>query len=132
MKSISFTLILSLLIVGCLGDKIYLLSIKNNSGQTISFYVGSFGSVYPDTSLVLSKIPMQTIPPAEERHWDISYPFEQFFQHLPKDTLSVFLFDTDTLNKYDWNTIRSQYKVLKRYDLSLSDLQAKNFVVAYP
>lgn len=51
---------------------------------------------------------------------------------LPADTLSIFIFSYDTLRKYDWETIRKEYKILKRYDLSLPDLRNLNWKVVYP
>jgi hypothetical protein len=48
------------------------------------------------------------------------------------DTLSIYVFDTDTLNTYDWVKVKVGYKVLKRYDLSLDDLKQMNWTITYP
>jgi hypothetical protein len=50
----------------------------------------------------------------------------------PKDTISMFILSKDTLDKYDWAKIRSDYNILKRYDLSLADLQRMNWTITYP
>jgi hypothetical protein len=49
-------------------------------------------------------------------------PLENYFHKIPSDTLSVFYFHVDTINKYSWEEIRQGYKVLRRYDLSIDDL----------
>jgi hypothetical protein len=47
---------------------------------------------------------------------------EEVFKYVKSDTLSFFIFSSDTLNKYPWDSIRSNYMILQRYDLSLTDL----------
>ncbi len=54
------------------------------------------------------------------------------YENMVKDTLSVFFFHQDTLQKYKWQEIKDKYKILKRYDLSLNDLQNLNFSIPYP
>ncbi len=46
--------------------------------------------------------------------------------------LMVFFFDRDTILHYSWEEVRADYKVLRRYDLSLSDLEAMDWTVEYP
>lgn len=48
------------------------------------------------------------------------------------DTLRVFIFSYDTLIKYDWEIIRREYRVLKRYDLTLENLKELNWSITYP
>ena len=57
---------------------------------------------------------------------------EEIFKYLPKDTLSVYFFHPDTLAKYPWETIRKEYNILKRYDLSIEDMQLLDYEIAYP
>ncbi|NWO28348.1 hypothetical protein [Capnocytophaga sp. oral taxon 903] len=56
----------------------------------------------------------------------------EILKKLPKDTLSIFIFSSDTLNKYSWEEVRRDYKILKRYDLSYEDCVRLNFIVPYP
>jgi hypothetical protein len=51
---------------------------------------------------------------------------------IPSDTLMVFIFDGQVLENTPWDTIISNYLVLKRYDLSLQDLEQMNWTVEYP
>ena len=115
-------------------DRKYAIDLQNNSNHPIYFYVAALGMehAYPDTALQSSKPGMQSIQPGKSAAWYISLPFDRFFKELPKDTLSIYVFHPDTLNAYDWLIIRDQYKILKRYDLSLQDLQDHNFIITYP
>ena len=112
----------------------YALSIRNNSDHGILYYVANVNMehVYPDTALLTNRPAMQVIPPGKYGVWSISYPFEEFMPELPADTLSVYLFHQDSVNQIPWSQIRDNYKVLKRYDLSLQDLQNSNFTIQYP
>ena len=58
--------------------------------------------------------------------------WEEEIESLPKDTLSIFIFSTDTLNKYSWEEVRRDYKILRRYDLSIQDLELLDYKVYYP
>jgi hypothetical protein len=42
------------------------------------------------------------------------------------------IFSSDTLDTNDWQTIRSGYKVMKRYDVSLDDLKQNQWTITYP
>lgn len=112
----------------------YALIINNNANHSITFYVGNIGTehVYPDTALESNKPPMSSIAPGKSMPWGVSYPFEEFIQEFPADTISLYLFHLDTLNRYNWPVIRSNYKVLRRYDLSIEYLHTTNFRVNYP
>jgi len=111
----------------------YSINIENNSPHDISFYVAGLGMehLYPDTTLQTDSVPMQIIPSGKTRSWSNTIGWDNLFKQLPKDTLSIYLFSSDTLTKYRWNIIRKEYKILKRYDLSLSDLKKSNFGIHY-
>ncbi len=135
---ISFILIV--ILTGCSCGKIgwTVYDVYNQSNDTIYFSNG-FGppeiNVYPDTSLPEKKPIMFVVSPhkfftrrvGQNTDWG-----EVMKTYLPSDTLSLYIFRADTLRKYDWGTIRREYKILKRYDLSLMDLQKSNFNVYYP
>lgn len=96
------------------------LNIQNNSNQAISFLVPDVnaGHKYPDVALEDSKGIMITIPAGKSGTWWVDEKIASYYKDLPTDTLSYFIFSTDTLAKYDWETIRRNYKVLRRYDLT--------------
>jgi hypothetical protein len=61
--------------------------------------------------------------------------WEAVFNHgvqIPSDTLMVYVFDAEVLENMDWADIVHDYMVLKRYDLSLQDLERMNWTVEYP
>jgi hypothetical protein len=113
----------------------YTVDLVNNSGHNIGYYFatgGRYGTCYPDSLPETNEYIMydisKVISPGMESHLS----WEKFFKELPIDTLSVFIFHTDTLNKYSWKEIRDGYMILKRYDLSLEDLKKSHFKVTYP
>jgi hypothetical protein len=118
-----------------ISDRSYVIDLVNKSGHNIGYYFatgGIYGTFYPDSLPLTNEYIMydisKVISPGEESQLS----WERFFQELPKDTLSVFIFHTDTLNKYSWEEVRDGYMILKRYDLSLEDLKQCNFTITYP
>jgi hypothetical protein len=117
-------------------DYSYGIDLVNNSGHSIGYYFadgGKYGTFYPDSLPETNDYIMydinKVVRPGFEQHYK---SWEKFFQNLPYDTLSVFIFHTDTLNKYTWGEVRSGYMILKRYDLSLEDLREMEFKIIYP
>ncbi len=51
---------------------------------------------------------------------------------ISSDTLMVYVFDASVIENEDWAIVSNEYKVLKRYDLSLEDLILSNFTIIYP
>jgi hypothetical protein len=116
-------------------DNSYTINLVNKSDYPIGYYFatgGKYGTYYPDslpeTSNYIIYDVNKVLRPGYESHLN----WNKFFQLLPHDTLSVFIFSTDTLNKYSWEEVRKEYKILKRYDFSLKDLQQMNWTITYP
>ena len=40
------------------------------------------------------------------------------------DTIYFFVFSTETIEKYGWDSVRVSYNILQRYDISLKDYNA--------
>jgi hypothetical protein len=117
-------------------DYSYDIDLVNNSGHPIGYYFatgGEYGTFYPDSLPETNNYIMydisKVIQPGFEHH---HRSWERYFQTLPYDTLSVFIFHTDTLNKYTWDEVRDRYKILRRHDLSLDDLQVMDYTITYP
>jgi len=109
-------------------DHIYIIKIQNNSQDTIQFYE-SYN--YPDTLLDVTKPRLKMVYPSKysslesKKNWDeVLVP--------PKDTISIFILSKDTVVKYSWDRIRSDYNVLMRYDLDLEDLKKQSWTISYP
>ena len=105
----------------------YSFSLSNNSGHDIGW---DLGFDYPDVSL-----PDNDDTVNKSGQWDLfrthtlfstttMHPSEAAIIHdlNPNDTVSVFIFHTDTLMKYPWEDVKKGYKVLVRYDLSWEDI----------
>ena len=113
-------------------DELMKLRIKNNSSQTL---YESCSTNYPDTSLnkILSpacnpqihKIEANTF---QKEHYNS--PTEDIFDY--NDTLIVFLFNAQILESNPWDSVVKNYMILKRYDLSLQDLQDMDWTITYP
>jgi len=109
-------------------------SLYNNSDNPISYYMPwKNGIFYPDTILPENN----PNPHKFNKEYHFSFGEGNFhenalFAMFPTDTMSIFFFDPDTLAKYEWETIRQEYKILVRYDLSHNDLKKLNWRIYYP
>lgn len=117
-------------------DRFYDIQLENRSNSTIKAYL-ALGTefVHPDTSIELNSpiSGFRTIETNNSTYFDSRIQWKEIFEtYLPDDTLSVFIFDVDTLDYYDWDTIRRYYKILRRYDLSLENLKQLDFKISYP
>jgi hypothetical protein len=130
---ISIIFVISYTSLGCDGCSDVLgfdsrLKVVNNSSQTIHF---DGGFTYPDTSI--GEIPSgEDVRPNSQRVFGIQGKWEELFTELPADTFMIFIFDADTLKQVPWERVRAEYKILKRYDLSLQDLIGRDWKVVYP
>lgn len=109
-------------------ERVYSIKVQNNSPQLINFFDGR---IYPDTSLPAEKPYYGACRPGNFAYIDSRIDWSEVFVRLPNDTLSIFIFDGATVNTYNWDIIRNQYKILRRYDLSLQDLKNSNFTIVY-
>lgn len=133
-------LAISVMLSGCPDwsmDKRYPLYIFNNSERGIGFYLalgGNNGTYYPDTILPKSNqnLISKKINPSSTYYCASGYPWDEVINDLTSDTMSIFIFHSDTLDKYSWDEVREGYKILQRYDLSLKDLQKLDWSVTYP
>ena len=101
----------------------------------------SDGKYYPDTTLLTTFI-RDNYGNDWERwpdvllyaSWTSSWKNEKELIHSlsPSDTVSIFIFHTDTLMAYPWETIRDEYKILVRYDLNWEDIRNVNYHILYP
>lgn len=109
-------------------DHAYIIKIQNNSRDTIQFYE-SYN--YPDTTIDVIKPRLKMVYPSKYSSLESKKDWNEVLVS-PKDTLSIFILSKDTVDKYSWDKIRSDYNVLKRYDLSLDDLEKQDWTITYP
>lgn len=116
-----------------IGNEDYRLVVLNKSGGTI---YARQGITYPDTipdSYNPANDDMYKAEPGKKATLMIRCCWESFFQtRVPSDTLMIFIYDAYTLETTPWDTVRKKCMYLKRYDLSLSDLQKSDWTIAYP
>ncbi len=113
----------------------YPLFVENNSGYTIDCFfaiddeLAPFApNIVPDPRNYL----LRGVKPKTYSRFLNKIKWEVIFSDKKSDTISIYIFHTDTFNKYSWKEICEDYLVLKRYDLSLYDLKKLNFKVPYP
>ena len=116
-------------------DRRHSLYLKNNTDYSIVYIVGENIPIYPDTSLIaINSISMNgKIQSGENLDlWARGVRIKDLFDDLPGDTLSIYLFHIDTLKNNTWADVQAGYKILKRYDLSLEDLEYLDYKLSYP
>jgi len=126
----------SLLLNQCAMDYEYRWYCDNRTRDALADYLAwGWQTAYPDTTLPIdpNKANIGGVPPyTKQVIYMNGVSYEKMIKSLPKDTLSYFLILEDTLLMYDWEEIRRDYKILKRYDLSLQDLKRLNYTIPYP
>jgi hypothetical protein len=84
---------------------------------------GEYKNCYPDTTISFDKGMGIVKAQSYFIHTIGTLPIENYFNNIPSDTLSIFYFHPDTLAKYSWEEIQCDYKILRRYDLSIEDIK---------
>ena len=116
-------------------EKWFYIRVANISQKAIMVTAGYerfLMNAYPDTTLPSSEPDLYKIEPNKQINLRSGFEWEKVIEEMPLDTLSIYVFDADTLNTYDWIQVKEGYKVLKRYDLSLDDLRKMNWTITYP
>jgi len=131
-KSVVF-IFLSFMLSSCILEETYKFNIRNDSNKELYFYRAYANSinVYPDT-LLFEQFALTHINPLSTFHLGGFQKIDEKINEIPSDTLSIYFFDNDTLENFSWETICDEYKVLKRYDLSLKDIQLLDYEIPYP
>lgn len=121
----------SFLIISC-DPKDSKLEIYNSTTKNIYYYHWFY---YPDTAIPacndLLEYPEDfKIKPGGTKNIGVIGSWEGMF--AAHDTLMIFIFDESIFKTIPWDTIRKNYMILKRYDLSLKDLERLDWIVTYP
>ncbi len=131
--------VLLFLLVSCEGIKFveyrYPIYVYNNSNHNIGCYFaegGKYGTYYPDSLPKSDHFIIKNILSNHSYCLSNGIEWEIVFSTIPSDTLSIYIFNSDTLNKYSWDKIRKEEMFLRRYDLSLEDLKKLKYKVSYP
>lgn len=135
MEAIKIFILLILAVSGCRKDYYDTrLNFVNNSDSSIYVSISDF---YKDTSYVY----VNYYPGNAPEKYKIQ-PYETKTSIKPigtwervyeeQDTLAFYVFDAQVIETTPWDTVKAKYLVLKRYDLSLDDLQRMNWIITYP
>lgn len=109
-------------------DRVEGFCVENKSNKLIYFLV-SYN--YPDTVIPDTYNEKRRVLPNSKTSYETN-KLEDLFAALPSDTLSIFIFNADTISYNDWQEVRSGYKILKRYDISFDDLSNNKWTITYP
>lgn len=137
MKTVLITSFLFLLLASTTcqkSDEHYVYTVVNNSDYPI-WVQESFA--YPDTLYNCDLIPFFIRPHESYPITERGTSYEELLEHNKNRYLQLLVVDTATINKLlsiegYCEQINSKHKVIKRYQLSLQDLENMNWKITYP
>lgn len=111
-------------------DRVSSFWVQNNSTQKISI---SHSIKYPDTTIAhIKRFEVDGISPNERAPVDSRKDWEKVInEDIPGKKLLVFVFSIP-VNDTNWDSVRNNYLVQKRYELTVDDLKAMKWVVEFP
>ncbi len=139
MKTLLNIIIFTVLLctVGCkkLLDNPRFLEFENNSRTVVMV---TFQYTFPDTTIqdreridyvdTLGANRSMKIPTASSvRRWA-----DHISEMNSNSTIMVYVFSQDTIDNYQWEEIQENYNILKRYDLTIEELESQNWKITYP
>lgn len=137
-----FILFICLLLPGCKDDwKIegyhYSLNLLNNSSTDVYYF---FEILYPDTtisenlSIMVNNKNVYKLNSKDTKPFYTGYrvPWETQFMDASSDTLMFFILDANVVESNHWDSVKANYMILKRYDLSFDDLERMDWTIIYP
>jgi hypothetical protein len=112
-------------------DYKHLFTFENNSGKDLFLYLGvapreSGGCLYPDTLLPPEKVGY-FFEKGKTDGWSFNFEFD-----TNHDTISLFILDNNIVESHTWEFIKSEYKILSRYDISSQDFKDLKWTISYP
>jgi len=137
-KKYLFLLVIYCALISCHPDRFFgWFSIKNNSSKGICY---SYSNLYPDTSIPKGNYvpsgspgpPSITIQPGESYSLLKAASLDSYFNSVTSGTMELFIFDSHTVETVSWDSVRTNYLILKRYDLTLDSIKKMNGVINFP
>ncbi len=126
-------IIISFIVTGCHRyDKRF--KIKNNSSRAIYYATDINNNI--DTVLRETYEEFEAndgilkVLPGNTNTQYINFPWEFFFTS-DKDTMYVHILDANVIENIDYEKVRKDYMVLKRYKVTLKDIQTKPITITY-
>jgi hypothetical protein len=135
MKRFVAILLCSLFLLSC--DFFVSILFDNRSSREIRFLFergeAYNNTLYPDTTLSPSEHGL-VVNKYKSDMWTIFGPsdIKGAYNYADADTICFFVIDNDTITKYGWEDVRTNYRILVRYDISLNDMERLRSTVVYP
>lgn len=131
MIRIIYLILLNLALNSC--EEFYPLYVTNNTSNIIYYTIAEPRTfiTYPDT-IGIVKNNFGNIRTGRSTNNLRSKEWKEIILALPSDTLSIYFIEGQVYENEDWEDIVNEYQILKRYDLSIEDLEALDFNVPYP
>lgn len=121
------------ILAGCdlfpMGGVKYGILIKNNSQKSIYVYASY---ILPDTAIASLKPSLKELKEGETRSINDHEVGDDKLDRLANEKITLFILSKDSVDKYPWDKIRAEYKILKRYELDNKDLKNMGGIVSYP
>lgn len=116
-------------IIACIHDPgHYCIDFYNNSNHTISI---TYSISFPDTSLSKRMNLCNRIEPFSQCEGCNATVFEMDFDYNKHGILQFFISDEDTIAKYGVEDYTKNYRILKRFEYTLKDLDSMNWKIIY-
>jgi|WetSurMetagenome_2_1015567.scaffolds.fasta_scaffold293107_2 hypothetical protein len=111
----------------------YKLKVINKSNMTI---YAEYTMSPIDTLLPYTQSPFNHSPDKAAPNGTITLgrggSWEDAFNKVVNQKLRIFIFNASIVDDTPWETVKKNYIILKRYDLSLHDLDSLNWTIKYP
>ena len=132
-KVIFSAVILLLLFGGC--EKLiphrYSIRVQNYSDQTIYYYAAY---ILPDTLLPVNKPHwLKKVNPGQRREFSDKEVGDLKFKRLDNgERITLFILDEKVVNTCEWEFIRENYMILRRYEFNGDDYNKTDGRITYP
>ena len=106
----------------------YSIRVHNNSDQTIYYYAEY---ILPDTTLSINKPRwLYKVNPGKADEFYDSDVNDEKFKRMKNERITLFVLDKNVVDTYEWEYIRENNMILRRYEFLIKELYAGN--VFYP
>ena len=121
---------------GCGGPEWdYRLYVKNNSSIDIYFDFDYNVPINDTTTLYISNVAFNhpqnyKVSSFDSINYRLAVSWEKAYEKI--DTVTFYIFDANVLENIPMDTVRENYFVLQKYNISLDDFEQLNWVITWP
>ena len=121
---------LTLLSSECEKDMDCRLHLINNTTESLWFDIDCYN--YPDSLLWTGNCYDEEVSPNSNKELCIKRTWEDIFSSNNIKALKIYVINNDTAHLYEMLTIIKEVKYYQIYELSLEDLESKDWKIVYP